>query len=732
MTKLIRTKLIIPQRSAEHVPRARLISNLTAGIDKRLTLISAPAGYGKTTLLTEWVVSLDDTVETCWLSLDENDNDLSQFLIYLVSTLQNVDNRLGKSFLTNIHNGIPVEPQVAMTEIVNDISELAPDRKIILILDDYHFINEPRIHEALNFLLSHVPPTLHLGISTRSDPPLELPRRRARGEMTEIRTADLSFNHAEAVAFFKSRLADDLGDEDVALLNVRTEGWAASMQLAALALQSPAIERHTFIATFAGSDRYVIDYLVSEVIRQQPPDILQFLLDTAILNRLSASLCDAVRQAADSQIMLRSIENGNLFLFPLDNQRIWYRYHHLFADMLRYHLLEHDPERLPILHINASKWYEKQDYIEEAVSHAFAAENDMLVADLIVRHAPMLFNQGKISIVWHWLERLPKQLVLQRSALFLVYGMILWRFGHFEELAVHLQKLPDAVDWSKRESGELLLLKAHLAYFAGDFDRTLILTKKSLELLKEEMLNVRMPAITLQAWCYEAQGKLDAAIDCHLCNAKLALAAGSLTAGVYSMGKLVILYCKRKAWENAVTAYKEAMEIARERNGTQIPLLGPAHIGLGMWHQHQAQEGPAVEAVRQGIALCKQWGGLNVDTLHGFTVLVDILRKRDQEDAVQDAVLEANQFIEQNQVPGWAVAKVKAAFLPGQQLSDPLTPREISILRRLDSDLSTSQIAGELVIGVSTVRTHIKRIYSKLDVHSRHEAVVRAQELDLI
>lgn len=732
MTGLLRTKLIVPQTSAEYVTRTRLTSDLTAGIDRRLTLVSAPAGYGKTTLLAQWATSLGDTVALCWLSIDEYDDDLSRFLIYLVAALQNVDDGVGESILANIHGGIPGDPQAAMTAIINDLAELAPDRKIVLVLDDYHFIDERRIHHALNFLLTHMPSTLHVAITTRSDPPLDLPRRRARGELTEIRSADLSFNHLETVTFFDKRLQDHLPDEDVALLETRTEGWAASLQLAALALQSPVNERHAFITSFAGSDRYIIDYLVDEVIRQQSADILQFLLDTAILERLSASLCDAVRQSVDSKTLLDRIENSNLFLFPLDNQRIWFRYHQLFADMLRFRLLEHNAESIPMLHERASKWYEQNDFIEEAVAHALSAGNETGVADLIARHAHQLFSDGKISTVWHWLEQLPFQLIAQRPALYLIYGLILWRFGRIDDLARHLRTAPAPADLSSPEQGELLMLEALLAFHAGDFEQTLALTKNASALLKDEAPTVRMPAISLQASCYEAQGNLDAAIDCQMGIAKMALASDSLTASLFSMGKLVVLYCRRKAWAKAALTYEEVMEIAHARNAMHIPLLGPAHIGMGLWRQHYDQEGPAVEAIGQGIALCKQWGGLHIDALRGYSALVGVLRSRSQEHDLQAIVNEANLFIEQNQLPEWITSEFYASLLPFQQLPDPLTPRELDILRRLDSDLTTSQIAGELIVGVSTVRTHIKRIYAKLSVHSRHEAVIRAKKLELI
>ena len=349
ITPLLVTKTCIPPTRLDLVPRPRLIERLNTGIQRKLTLISAPAGFGKTTLLSNWISelrTLNSALRTrvAWLSLDEEDNDSTRFWRYVIAALQAVDVTIGETAQVALES--PQQPplETLVTALINDVVALFQDDRqsrphIILILDDYHVIQAESIHTSLNFLLDNSPPQLHLVITTREDPPLSLSRRRGRRELTEMRAADLRFTANETAELLNAVSGLDLPAADIAALEDRTEGWAVGLQLAALSLQElDPEEQHDFVIAFAGDDRYIIDYLVDEVFQRQPAHIQSFLLQTSILERLCGALCNAVTERDDSRAILDYLDQANIFIVPLDNRRYWYRYHHLFADLLRQRL----------------------------------------------------------------------------------------------------------------------------------------------------------------------------------------------------------------------------------------------------------------------------------------------------------------------------------------------------------------------------------------------------------
>ena len=344
----------------------RLNEGLAAG--RKLTLISASAGFGKTTLVSEWVASCGRPV--AWLSLDEGDNDPTSFLTYLVASLQTITKDIGKGVLGA--QPLTIINEVLLATLLNEIAAI-PDN-FILVLDDYHVIDSEPIDHALTFLLDHLPPQMHLVIATREDPSLPLARLRARGQLTELRAADLRFTPAEAAEFLNQVMGLNLSAEHIAALETRTEGWIAGLQLAALSMQGRS-DAASFIKSFTGSHHFILDYLVEEVLQRQPEHVRNFLLQTAILDRLSSSLCDAVTGQEDGRGMLEALERGNLFVIPLDDQRQWYRYHHLFADVLQTHLIEAQPDRVATLHLRASAWYERNGLRSDAIRHALAAKD---------------------------------------------------------------------------------------------------------------------------------------------------------------------------------------------------------------------------------------------------------------------------------------------------------------------------------------------------------------------
>jgi LuxR family maltose regulon positive regulatory protein len=423
---LLTTKLYIPPTRAELVSRPRLIERLDEGLRSghKLTLISATAGFGKTTLLSAWVGARRALPQRiAWLALDEGDNDPARFWRYVIAALQMVNPKIGKTMQGALQSPQPPPPESLLTTLINDVADVidATDGPLILVLDDYHVIEAEPIHQSLDFLLDHLPPELHLVIATREDPPLALPRLRGRGQVTEIRAADLRFTPEEAVQFLNTCMGLGLSAEDVATLESRTEGWIVGLQMAAVALQGLSrrgqADQRDFVATFAGDDRYVGDYLVEEVLRHQPPHVQSFLLQTSILERLCGPLCDAVTGQAGCRATLHELEEANLFLVPLDSRRHWYRYHRLFADLLRSRLEEAQPDQVPDLHWRASAWCEQKGFIPEAVSHALATPDYERAADLIERHGFTMMVRGESALAGRWLEALPQDAFHSRPLL---------------------------------------------------------------------------------------------------------------------------------------------------------------------------------------------------------------------------------------------------------------------------------------------------------------------------
>src|SRR4028119_1828333 len=368
-TPLLATKLYTPASRPGSVLRPRLIERLNEGLHRRLTLVSAPAGFGKTTLIGGWISGCERPA--AWLSLDEGDSDPARFLSYVVAALQTIAPNIGEGVLGMLQSPQPPPIESTLTALLNEITAVPDD--FVLVLDDYHAIDAGAVDDALAFLLEHLPPRMHLITATREDPNLPPARLRARGQLAELRAAELRFAPSEAAEFLKGMMGLNLSEEDIAALETRTEGWIAGLQLAALSMRGRE-DVTGFVKAFAGDDRYIVDYLIEEVLQRQPERIRSFLLQTSILDRLSGPLCDAVTDQEEGNGLLETLERGNFFVVPLDDKRQWYRYHHLFADVLRARLMEEQPARAPTLHRRATEWYERNGLVADALRHALAAE----------------------------------------------------------------------------------------------------------------------------------------------------------------------------------------------------------------------------------------------------------------------------------------------------------------------------------------------------------------------
>jgi LuxR family maltose regulon positive regulatory protein len=527
---LLLTKLYVLPTRPNIILRPCLTERLNEGLHRKLTLISAPAGFGKTTLVSEWAAGSDQKI--AWLSLDEGDHDPTRFLTYLVAALQTIAANIGKGVLAILESPQPPPIESILITLLNETTAI-PDH-IILVLDDYHVIDSKPVDEALTFLLKHLPPQMHLVITTREDPNLPLAQLRARGQLTELRAADLRFTPSEAAEFLNQVMGLNLSTGDISTLETRTEGWIAGLQLAAISMQGRS-DTASFIKSFTGSHRFVLDYLVEEVLQRQPEGVHSFLLNTAILDRLSSSLCNAVTGREDGKEMLETLERSNLFIIPLDNQRKWYRYHPLFAEVLKTRLIDEQPDQVLSLHQRASKWHEHNGPVADAIRHALAAKDFERAAVLIEMAVPEMRKnrQEATGTELGWLKALPDELVYFRPVLCVDYAYALFSAGESEAVEARLQ---DAERWLDttcvkyeqpgsraagmvvvdaeefhRLPGMIALLRTAQALARGDMPETVRNARRVLDLAPEDahlMLGGAASTLGLAAW---AGGDLEAA-----------------------------------------------------------------------------------------------------------------------------------------------------------------------------------------------------------------------------
>jgi LuxR family maltose regulon positive regulatory protein len=619
-TPILATKLYIPAPRSKIVFRPRLIERLNEGLSasRKLTLISAPAGFGKTTLISEWIAGCQRPV--AWLSLDEGDNDPARFLAYFISALQTIAANIGKGVMALLQSPQPPPTESILTTLLNEITAIP--HNFILVLDDYHVIDSKPVDQALTFLLKHLPSQMHLVITTREDPHLPLAQLRARGQITELRAADLRFTPAETAKFLNQVMGLNLSAEDITALETRTEGWIAGLQLAALSMQGHQ-DTASFIKSFIGSHRFVLDYLVEEVLQHQSEPIRSFLLKTAILDRLYAPLCNAVTEREDGKEILDILERNNLFLIPLDDERQWYRYHHLFADVLQAHLMEAQPDQAAALHQRASAWYEHNGSMDNAIRHALAAEDFARAADLAELAWPASSGGSFQAIAWlGWVIALPEELVRARPVLCVAQAQAFLHAGKLEaaesrlmdaerwlEPATSMIEKPDTpstkmvvVDEEQFRSLPVALAstRAYHAQSIGDVPGTMKYTRRVLDLIPEGDTKGRGPASSLLGLAQYASGDLKAAYqtfsDGLACTDPLDLITGAFILADMKMS-LGHLY-------QALSIYEHAMQLATE-HGEPMPLIHQdVYTGISKLHREQGD----LEAAAQDLLVSKKLG----------------------------------------------------------------------------------------------------------------------------
>ncbi len=565
---------------------------------------SAPAGFGKTTLVVDWIHR--HQIPATWFSVDKGDNDPLHFLTYVILGLQSLEAGVGKAALTMLQSPQAPPIESILINLLNDISGIATD--LALVVDDYHLVDARPIHDMIAFFLENLPAQMHMIIATRSDPPLPLARLRSQNLLTELRAADLSFRADEAANFFNQNVNLQLSTRDVQVLETRTEGWVAGLQLAALSLQGRK-DPSGFINGFKGDNRYIADYLTEEVLSRQPEDLRKFLLQTSILGRLCGPLCDAVIDQENSQQVLDTLEKANLFVVPLDDKRSWYRYHHLFADLLELRLRRNQGDLVSELHRRASKWFAENGFKDEAVEHALAAQDYAGAVQLIEEIAEIDWDRARESRLLQWFKKLPDEKISANPKLCIVYARELFKSGYLDDAEKRLQgaeqllESTSSTDLNKEGLlGRIAVIRAYMATRTGDLSRTIHLSSQALKLLPQQDLNWRSVAATTLGMGYGSD-KLDESQQVFFEAMKMSKAAGNVYYHIFAGSCLVSIIYKRGKLKEARDSILELLNLAIENGIEQTGIAGSLYANLGMIFCEWNDMDEGIRLIHKGIEL---------------------------------------------------------------------------------------------------------------------------------
>ncbi len=720
---------------SEQLVRRRLFDLLQNATDRKLSIISAPTGYGKTTLLAHWRQVEEAEVPFAWVSLDEQDNDPIRLWRHIMEALHRTlpDE---EDFGTDVLVGMSAVGQgfvgTTLPTLINELAELP--YQVVVVLDDYQFVTEEDAHESVAFFVEHLPENVHLVISSRTDPPLPLGRLRARGEMNEIRTEQLAFSEEEAECLLNEKMGLDIGPDDLCVLLERTEGWPAGIYLASLSLQNKE-DKHAFIESFRGSNRYIVGLLGEEVLAGLPEEVRQFLLETSVLRTMTGPLCDAVTGREGSAALLRELARSILFVVSLDEQGEWYRYHHLFSELLLFELESSRPKLVPTLRKRASVWLEGAGYFEGAIRQAIEAADYERVGLLIARYWYGYVSAGQTATVQRWLESLPEEMITHNAALALVKAWICALGGQREETARFLAlaenlpyegPLPDGT--ASVESGMAILR----AVFGYDGVQS---TAEAVRLATELEPGESSPWAALVRFALGSSLFLsgDSSLARRPLEEALALTeSGQRLVRMVTLSFLSFVAADEGHLEVAESHARAAQALVEGLRPFAIPQTSLVPIALG---RALAERGNLVEAqaeLESGLSLRQRFPGLSPwPTLIGLLALAPVRAARGDRAGGRAALAEARAILEafpdSGVFPDLLERQERKLRARKRQLNGELTEREMDVLRLLGGELSTRQMAQSLYVAPSTVRTQIKSIYRKLGVSSRSAAVEDAR-----
>ncbi len=653
---LLKTKLYRPDLRSEFVPRPRLVKRLDEGLDRKLTLVSAPAGYGKTTLLNAWAAA--GACPVAWLSLDGGDDDPTRFLTYLAAAVETIQPHSTGEFAALLQFPGPTKIEDLLPFLINKLDEIPFPYAVVL--DDYHLITSPEIHRALAFLIDHQPRLMHLFIATRADPPLPIPQMRARAQLSELRQADLRFTDEEAARFLRQQVDASIAADDVAVLAKRTEGWITGLQLASLSMRE-ADDLPAFIANFGASQAYIVDYFAEEILARQTEAVKSFLLKTSILEQLCGTLCDTITGEANGLHSLQSLHLSNLFLFPLDNERHWYRYHSLFAGMLRKKLETDMPDSIPGLHARASRWYEEHELLEPAFAHAAAAGDQQTMARFAETYLDTLWAKGEIRTMQYWIDSLAAEEIDLRPKLRIAKVMLLANSGKITEASSLIESLEQVTRRAEKERDDPGYLHA-LACVAGawvaslqqDSQTALDYATQALQVLPKRNDPQDTPWLT---YLYMACSNAYAQVDMHD-------AAMQYLSEAYELGRasrnhyLVLTISAKKAaalWaqgkiRQAAEACQNGLHYAEQRHLGQLPVIDSLLITWGFILCERGELIPAAQMIARGLDLSQQAGHVYVEAW-GYQEMVRLLISKGDFATAERYVEQARSLAERHEIP---------------------------------------------------------------------------------
>ena len=736
---LIETKLHAPAVRKEWVERDELVGYLAGCVTSRLLLVEAPAGFGKTTAVAQWRASMIDDRPFAWISLDRGDDDPARLWSHVVGALQGACPDFGGGdTLRALRAQVPDVLGKVLPRLANELAALrAP---VVVVLDDYHLISEPSCHDQVGFLLSHLPDTVQLVLVTRADPPLPLARLRAAGVMAEVRAPELRFAPAQAAALVRTVAAVDLSEADLANLVERTEGWPAGVYLAALSLHGHS-SPEPFVRQFGGDNRFIVDFLAEEVLSRQPVQIRQFLARTAVLDRFCAPLCEAVTGSADAAEILDVVERDNLFLVPLDDNRQWYRYHHLFAEVLRGHLARIEPAIVPTLHQRASAWHRQSGSAEEAIDHALAARDVTTAVELIACHWPAYMDIGRISTVHGWLRWLGDDHIGTDPVAAHCAAWCAVITGEPEALRRWLPVLESAAYDGPLPDG-IQSLKSSAALLRGSFGFDGIeAMRDSARAATELESDPRSPwyalARTAMGSALYLSGELDAAAA-PLTEA-LASDAAIAAARVAGLSLLAVVRAEQGQTAQAQELVRTAGQLVGESDLGDTQQGSAACTAAGAVYAEQGHPHEAHKEFERALRIRRRWFGISpwpvIDTMFRMASVLYDLGDRPAATALLGEAREMLAAWPDGAEAQWARLhrlERRNATSPRRAAGEPLTGREVTVLRMLRSTLSLREIGQQLYLSPNTVKTHAKAIYRKLDVSTRDDAIARGQDIGIL